>query len=197
MLAGVPHEFSFNLVNGFSDQHSPAEMVVSSRQNYITTHEGMDNDPTVPAEIYNAQANDKYPMYIRNVSWEVRDIGQTSPYRKCSKLLLGVCVVCLRCLSSASAPVFPLCLPHKICMLTLVSCDLSAACASNVITTTIQPSVPIYHSCLASFTITGLTGSATNDNGQLPLSNILRCDAGSCTPVPSGNVLQEQASWTR
>jgi hypothetical protein len=93
MLAGESYIFSFDLVNGFSDQHSPTEMVVSSRQDYITTHEAMDNDPTVPTGIYNAQANDLYPMYIRNVSWEVRNIGQNSPYRKCTARLRGVCVV--------------------------------------------------------------------------------------------------------
>lgn len=82
MQAGVSYTFSIALTNGFSDQHSPVEMVTSSRSDYLSTHVAMYNDPTAPSNIYNGQPNDLYPMYIRNVSWEVRDIGQTSPYRK-------------------------------------------------------------------------------------------------------------------
>lgn len=83
MLAGVSYIFSIELTNGFSDQHSPVEMVVASRSEYISTHTNMVNDPTEPSNIYKGQVNDLYPMYIRNVSWEVKQIGQTSPYRKC------------------------------------------------------------------------------------------------------------------
>jgi len=51
---------------------------------------------------------------------------------------------------------------------------------------TLAPSVPIYHSCLPTFVITGLTGAATEDNDALALIN-----------KPANLVLQTAASWTR
>ena len=88
MNPGVSYEFSVTLTNGFSDQrHQPVEILVSSGSEFmINTNQILDIDDTNPAgnqnyNIHNAASGDLYPMYIRNVSWEVKNIGQKSPYR--------------------------------------------------------------------------------------------------------------------
>jgi hypothetical protein len=142
MDAGTRFIFSFNLTNGFSDHLSEVELVLASPGTYITNSQIMDNDPSVPApslDIYNPQAGDLNPMYIRNVTWEVKKIGQSSPY----------------------------------------------PCATNVITTTLRPSVPLYYSCLQSFSISGLTGADTQDNAALALTS------------QHVSVLQSTANWTK
>ena len=120
------------------------EIVTTSTSNYLVSQatQFMSNDDRDPDDlsgynIYQAQPGDLNPMYIRDVSWEVKDIGQSSPY----------------------------------------------PCASNTITTTLQPSVPIYQSCLSNFTLTGLQGTSTPDGALL------------LTHYPANSVLQTTASW--
>ena len=144
MLAGQAYVFSVQLTNDFSDQPSAAEIVTTSTSNYLVSQatQFMSNDDRDPDDlsgynIYQAQPGDLNPMYIRDVSWEVKDIGQSSPY----------------------------------------------PCASNTITTTLQPSVPIYQSCLSNFTLTGLQGTSTPDGALLLTHN------------PANSVLQTTASW--
>ena len=95
-------------------QPSQVEIIATSTSGYLVEVEiqYMSNDNRDPSglsgyDIYNAVPGDLHPMYIRNVSWELGNIGQSSPY----------------------------------------------PCASNTITTTLQPSVPIYKSCLSEFTV--------------------------------------------
>jgi hypothetical protein len=99
--------------------------------------------PGVEYAIYLPQAGDLEPFNIREAAWEVKDIGQTSP--------------------------FP--------------------CANNTITTTLQPSVPIYQSCMSKFTIMGLTGSQTADGDILVTM--------TCSHSPCNDVISTYGEWNR
>jgi hypothetical protein len=144
MAAGTAYVFSVQLTNDFSHQSSPVEIIATSTSNYVVSVDTqyMDNDNQVATADYNtykAIAGDLNPMKIRVVSWEVKNIGQSSPY----------------------------------------------PCASNSITTTLQPSVPLFQSCVPTFSLTGLQGAKT-PSGAIAL-----------TSIPSNSVLQTAADWTQ
>ena len=143
MAAGTAYVFSVQLTNDFSNQSSPVEIIATSTSEYVVSVDTqyMDNDNQVPTSgIYNAIAGDLNPMKIRNVLWEIKNIGQSSPY----------------------------------------------PCATNRITTTLQPSVPLFQSCVPTFSLTGLQGAKT-PSGAIALTK----------DAQSNLVLQTAADWTQ
>ena len=84
MDAGSQYVFAFDLVNGFAAQHSPAEVLVAPNRSYdVISDYYMDEDMSLPDSTYglhNPEAGDLRPMFIRNRTFETKNIGQATPY---------------------------------------------------------------------------------------------------------------------
>jgi hypothetical protein len=145
MLPTTAYNFSFTITNSFAAQYSPTKIMLVPALRAISDF-AMEEDESSPADsygLYNPLPGDLRPMFIRNRTWAVKDIGQSTPY----------------------------------------------PCAPNVITVTLQPTVPFYQSCLPSFSISGLTGAHPE---QSPSGMINLTLSG-----PSATVLNSTAIWNR
>jgi len=146
MLPTLPYTFDFQVVNSFAAQHSPIEVLIAPYQ--VISEFAMVEDMSVPSEsygLYQPEAGDLRPMFIRNRTWEVKNIGQKTPY----------------------------------------------PCAPNIITVTLQPSVPFYQTCLPSIAIAGLLGAhpTQSPSGALSLTQ-------SPLGTQSSSVFNSSAAWS-
>ena len=104
MLPGVSYTFDFEVTNSFAAQHSPVEVLVAPYQ--IISEFAMDEDMSVPSAsygLYHPEAGDLRPMFIRNRTWEVKNIGQKTPY-PCAPNTITVTL-------QPSVPFYQTCLP--------------------------------------------------------------------------------------